>query len=108
MGTWGYAAWQNDAALDWIDEFFSETKLASQVEKTLNSDPEEYHDEIRAAAYILAALGQDFIWPVNDLQRHLKLAIEKLEAIKELDPNLSDAIDEDLAVLRSRLSTPEG
>lgn len=109
MGMWGHAAWENDGAADWFGDLFSTSKLATRVEKMLKAkDVEEYHEEIRAAAHIVVALGQVYIWPIELLDQHLRLAIEKLEAIKQLeefegDEAFAATIDADLAILRSRL-----
>lgn len=109
MGAWGTAPWDNDAAADWFGDLFAATKLAARVEKTLKKkDIEEYAGEIRAAAYVLVALGRVYVWPVDDLDRHLRLAIEKLEAISRLadyegDPTIAAEVSE----LRSRLAPPK-
>jgi hypothetical protein len=105
MGAWGTAAWDNDLAADWFGNLFDKTKLARHVEKALDySDLEEYAAEIRAAAWVLATLGRVYVWPVSDLERHLKLAIAKMEAIRELpDYEGVPEIDEEIAALRSRL-----
>jgi hypothetical protein len=105
MGAWGSAACDNDLAADWFANLFEKTKLARHVEKTLNQKAlEEYAAEIRAAAWLLATLGRVYIWPIADLERHLKLAIAKMEAIREL-PDYADEpeVEEEIAVLRSRL-----
>jgi hypothetical protein len=109
MGAWGTSAWDNDDAADWFADLFAATKLASRVEKTLKKkDLEEYAGQIRAAAYLLVALGRVYIWPVEDLDRHLRLAIEKLEAIRSLPDYEGDsAIAAEIAELRSRLRPPE-
>jgi hypothetical protein len=109
MGAWGTEAWENDGAADWFGDTFEATGLARHVEETLSGDPEDDHEEIRAAAYLLVALGRVYIWPVEDLDRHLALAINKLEAIRELYKDADGfvaAIDAELAVLRSRLRPP--
>jgi hypothetical protein len=85
--------------------------LAKHVEETLNRDPEDDHEEIRAAAYLLVTLGRVFIWPGDDLDRHLALAINKLEAIRELEiyrevPEFVEAISQEIEVLRSRFKPP--
>ena len=105
MGAWGMAAWDNDDAADWFGDLFAKTKLAARVEKTLKlEDVEDYAGEIRAAAYVLVVLGRNYIWPVEDLDRHLKLAIEKLEAINELeDYHDEPTLLAEIAELRSRL-----
>ncbi|MGL6073804.1 MAG: DUF4259 domain-containing protein [Fimbriiglobus sp.] len=108
MGAWGKAAWDNDDAADWYHELFTKTKLATHVEKALNTkDLEERAGRIRAAAYILVALGRVYIWPIEDFERHLKLAIEKLEAISELEEYEGDEqLAAEIAELRSRLPKP--
>lgn len=110
MGAWGSTAWDNDDAADWFGELFETTNLARHVEKALNErDLEEYAGKVRAAAYLLVALGRVYIWPVPDLERQLKLAIAKLEAIREL-PDYQGwlEVDEEIAVLRSRLGGSDG
>src|SRR5947207_6141482 len=108
MGAWGNAPWDNDLAADWFAELVGDTGLADRVEQTLkHRDLEEYAPEIRAAAYVLIALGRNYIWPVDDLDRHLKLAIKKLEAIRRLaDYEGMPEIDEEIATLRARLENP--
>ena len=107
MGTWGAAAWDNDDAADWFYDLFASTKLAARVEKALKTkDVEEYAGKIRAAAYMLVALGRVYIWPVDDLRRHLQLAIEKLEAISQLEDYEGDeSIAVEITELRSRLGS---
>lgn len=108
MGAWATAAWDNDGAADWFGDMFAATGLAEYVEKTLRRDVEEFHEEIRAAAYMLIALGRVYIWPIDVLANHLELAVARLEEIRELDiyqdvPIFVNAIDEEIAVLKSRL-----
>jgi hypothetical protein len=113
MGTWGHQPWENDGAADWFGELFDKTKLAKQVERTLKQkDVEEWYEEIRAAAHVLVALGRNFVWPIDVLDDHLNLAIKKLEAIKQLeefegDDEFAAALDQEIAVLRSRLTDPD-
>ncbi len=112
MGAWGTAAWDNDSAADWYGNLFDATGLAKHVEEALNRDPEEDADVIRAAAFVLVQLGRVYIWPVNDLNRHLALAIRKLEAVRELEEfqeaeGFVGSIDAEIAELRSRLRLTE-
>ena len=120
MGAWGTAAWDNDTASDWYSDLFHETGLARYVEEALSRGLGEQDPEvIRAAAYLVVALGcRAAIWPVELLDRHLSLAIEKLEMAKAAEyqgyPAFETAIDGELAelrsklaVLRSRLGPPE-
>ncbi len=88
---------------------FKETGLARHVEETLNLDPEQCHDEIRAACYLLVKIGLPLIWPENDRARCLALAIGKMERIRKMPiyqeaPGFVEAIDEELDVLHGLLS----
>ena len=111
MGAWGEAAWDNDGAADWFGDMFETTKLARYVENTLKKDPEEDPEEIRAAAYVMVALGRNYIWPIDDLDRHLELAVSKLEAIKKLyaeeAPEFSKAIESEIAILKSYMESDD-
>src|SRR5262245_47461362 len=98
MGSWGSSAWDNDGAADWFGELFDEIGLADRVEQTLQLDVDEYHQEVRAAANLLVAIGRVYIWPIDSLERHLELAIGQLEKIKALEiyedlPEYHAAID---------------
>ena len=107
MGAWGVAPWDSDSAADWYGDLFDEIPLAAKVEETLNADPEEYAEEIRAAAALLIMLGRTYIWPVDDMDRHLELAIaqmEKVQATYEDEPELASAVGEEITVLKSRLA----
>jgi hypothetical protein len=107
MGAWGVAPWDSDSAADWYGDLFDEIPLAAKVEETLNADPEEYAEEIRAAAALLIMLGRTYMWPVDDMDRHLELAIaqmEKVQATYEDEPELASAVGEEITVLKSRLA----
>lgn len=109
MGAWGTAAWDNDGAADWFGDLFDATGLAKHVEKTLKQDPADAHEEIRAAAHILVALGRVYVWPVEELNKHLALAIDRLEKIQVLEVYQEDsefvaAIQGEIDALRARLN----
>lgn len=107
MGAWGTAAWDNDSAADWFNDVIDATGLAGHVEEALNRDPVDDPDVIRAAAFLLVQLGRVYIWPVDDLDRHLALAVRQLEAVRELESfreadGFVAAIDAEIAELRTR------
>jgi hypothetical protein len=111
MSAWATAAWDNDGAADWFGDMFDATGLAKYVEEALERDVADYHEQVRAAAYMLVALGRVYVWPIGDLDNHLALAISKLEEVKALEtyqevPDLIKAINEEIAVLKSRLKKP--
>jgi hypothetical protein len=108
MGTWGNKPWDNDAAANWFSDMISETGLAERVEKTLQLDVKEHYEEVRAAAALVVLLGHTYVWPIEDLDRHLELAASRLEEIlaKDLfdgEEEFTRPIQEEIKVLRSRL-----
>lgn len=103
MGSWGYAPWDSDAAADWFGGTFDATGLAKRVEEALASDPEEDGERVRAAAAVLILLGRTYVWPINEIDRHLDLAIERLTAVLPFQEGpCADSIKEEIAILRSR------
>lgn len=114
MGAWDYQPWDNDEAADWFAELMESTGLPEHVEAALRSDTEEYPERIRAAAFVLRCLGRVYVWPIENLDAHLKLAVDRLKAIRELSESeesadlLVEAINAEIAELESRLPTPGG
>ena len=108
MGTWGAAPWDNDAAADWFAEFMDTTGIAKQVEQTLQLDIDDNYEEIGAASAVLVLLGHTYVWPVDDIDRHLELATSRLEEILEKDifegeEEFTQSIQEEIKLLRSRI-----
>lgn len=66
MGAWGFEPWDNDGAADWFGDFMERVDV-TYIIKTVNrvSESEDDYDEIRAVAYILQALGKNYIWPIE-------------------------------------------
>ena len=111
MGTWGTLPWESDFASDWYANLFQKTKLAEYVRETLNLDVRDNFEEVRSAAALLVALGYKYVWPIDDLDDDLKLAILRLEAIlaDESCPlneskEIVTAINGEIAMLKLRIS----
>jgi hypothetical protein len=107
MSAWGTSPWASDAAADWFGDVMQNSGLPDMVEAALVLDPEEYHEEIRAAAYVMISLGRNFIWPVGRLDGHLKLAIAKLREIAAMEiyveAGFAPVIEKEIAELETRL-----
>ena len=111
-GSLGEGAWDNDAAAEWYATLFEETGLRDKVVAAL--DWEVLADdffEVRAAAHVVVQLGRVYVWPIRSLQADLRLAIVKLEAVRnnlerEKEPYqaMIDGVDRDLVALRSRIN----
>jgi hypothetical protein len=108
MGAWDILPWDNDKAADWFGDLFDHTKLAKHLEDTLKLNPDDSHEQIRAAASVLLFLGRPYIWPIHDLDRHLALAAERLEQVARVDviaesPEFVEQIRIEVEELRSRI-----
>lgn len=108
MGAWGPEAWENDGAAGWYAGLFADGAIASQVARTLQADPLEYYEEIRAAAYVLVALGRPYVWPLSGLDVLLEKAVASLRILTVETPIADDAeavalLGIEISVLESRL-----
>ena len=109
MGMFSEDPWGNDTAADWFDETMEVSRLPDLVERSLERDAASDHEEIRAAAYVVIALGHPFVWPADRLNRHIALAADQLQRILDLDvygtrPDFIMAIQAEIRTLRNRLS----
>jgi hypothetical protein len=106
MGSWATEAYGNDGAARWFDQMFEITGLAGYGEKTMQLNIAERHQEVRAAAFVMSALGRGHIWPADLLEDHLTLAVAKLQEIKVLYQERhwiegAEEVSKEIALLRS-------
>ena len=80
MGAWGIEPTANDSAADWLEHLFDALPLARYVEESLHGDPQLDIDEIRIAAYLVCTLSEAGLWPHEQTQRQVPLAVSKLES----------------------------
>lgn len=115
MGAWGYKPFDSDDAADWGREFMEKTGIRDEVRKALELDIELNDGTIRAAASVLAMLGQHYLWPTDHKEEDLTLASQKLKEIRkdvEKHQNWSDPeeffkeIDSEIAALEDKLENP--
>jgi hypothetical protein len=79
MGAWGVQPWDNDKAADWFADFFGDLDIGA-----LRAAFKYYDDweKIRAACYVLQALGRVYVWPAehhDDLKELLEKGIDHLD-----------------------------
>ena len=102
MGAWGIEPWQNDPAQEWFDEMFSLTGLAGHIEETLSRKVDDFADEIRAAAFVVVALGKE-AWPAEAYTRCAMLARLRLTEMLErrifANPAFVQAVEQQLVRL---------
>ncbi len=112
MGSWDYMPWDNDTAADWFGDLMEDSPFVAKVVETLNQNVEECRDEIRAAASILVMLGRVYIWPIEDYDKHLQLAISKLQELLDKtelgkDDTFRWQIENEIKVLDARMNKKE-
>jgi len=101
MGTWGDAPWDNDGAADWFHEFFEGVDVDARMNRALDS---EDYQIIRAACFLLEALGFIYVWPGDPggLAGLLTKACGKLRKMvtpgDDLHEEVSDDFGDDSAV----------
>ncbi len=88
MGAWGYEPWANDAAGDWFDWFFDDLDVNARIRLVFNGNDNQ--DKIRAACFLLGALGRVYVWPgdLDELKELLDEGIARLQRM--IDPNGPD------------------
>ncbi|MCA8989938.1 MAG: DUF4259 domain-containing protein [Planctomycetaceae bacterium] len=110
MGTWDFAPWENDTAADWFANIFNETSFANHIEEALKRDIDEYPEVIRAATAVLIMLGRLYVWPIEILEDHLKLAIGKMELCVEAGVFADETplVEKEILTLKARLKDLKG
>ncbi len=107
MGCWGPRPYENDEAADWFRDLWTDFPVPAKVEQTLLLDVEKNHNRIRAAIHVLLQLGDTYQWPIDDLDRHLGMAVDKLEEMLEEkvyhDRDTRREVRREIRILKSRL-----
>ncbi|MCA9801948.1 MAG: hypothetical protein KC777_08185 [Cyanobacteria bacterium HKST-UBA02] len=86
MSRVGCAPWHDDLAVNWLEPLIAETELPQRIEEMLRHEVQDVSlPGIRAASCLLILLGDEMIWPTDDLDNLLCLAIEKLSLCVELE-----------------------
>lgn len=87
---WGLEPWDNDRAADWFGRLVADSGFAEEVRAALSEALalDEWDDEgyvVRAACYCLLQFGHVYVWPVEQLEKDLRLGIAALERLKNED-----------------------
>ncbi|PHR88828.1 MAG: hypothetical protein COA78_36245 [Blastopirellula sp.] len=107
MGMWDYKPWDNDSAADWFGDFMDKTEFRKHWLDGMNSDLSEEPDELRAAISLFIMLGRVYVWPIEQFDDDLELAIVKSECLLDVpeyeeSPELIELIKIEINELRSR------
>ncbi len=93
MGAWDIDPWGNDLAADWFAEFFRGIKANARIRKAFKDRNDL--PVIRAASFVLGALGYVYVWPddLKELRALLDQGIALLERMAK--PRKADLEDDD-------------
>ena len=123
MGDWSFEPGGTDEAADWFARFWKTQDVALVIDTLERFDPaEERFEEVRAAAHVLASLGDPFMWPSShgaELKPLLEKAIELLKKMIEPDDpwgfidmwgsrKVVPFVEAQIAALRARLAQQHG
>jgi len=105
---WDLKPWDNDGAADWYGDLMDSTQLRKAWLKGINDDPSDSPEVVRAAAGLFVMLGRIYIWPIDDYDADLDLAIRQLKKVAENEeykelPELLEQINAEVIELQSRL-----
>lgn len=94
MGAWGEKAWENDEAADWFAEFITKVDtefILEEAEQAMKYD--DNYEIVRAIAYIIGHLGNNYIWPSNNLDRLNKVKDKLIHYYQNMLDEESDYMD---------------
>jgi hypothetical protein len=93
MGVWDYDPWGNDEAADWFPEFFRGVKANARIRRAFQ-DPNDL-PVIRAACFILGAIGRVYVWP-DDLRELAALLDQGIALLSRMArPSKADLANDD-------------
>ena len=107
MGMWALQPWDNDAAADWFGDLMEVTNLRAKWLDGIREDCTDAPEIVRAAGALFVMLGRVYVWPIDDYDHDLELAISALSKVAHTEsvqesPELVAAIENELAELKSR------
>jgi len=112
---WDSKPWDNDRAADWFAKLMEQTDFPSKIRETLylheKDDPHGDNTSLlRAAVYCILQFCRVYVWPINDLDNDLLLAINATKKILQDDEycysdEIIDEINSELMELERRLKT---
>lgn len=114
------APWYLPAVNQWLSNFQPWLNYTHQISLLLRRKPQQFPNEIRAAAALVIILGRDKLWPTADLEEVIYLASTKLNHVRNMTFSLSkkrpdllndkrfkalvSSIDQECKILNSRMS----
>lgn len=83
---WGDKPWDNDAAADWFANLMHNTNFPEQIRMTLllceqGDAVGEDTAVLRAAVYCILQFCHVYVWPVDQIDKDLNLAIKAIHKI---------------------------
>lgn len=108
MGTWDNKPYDNDGAADWFASLMDKSQLREHWLRSLETCNLDDRPEIaRAAVWLFIQLGRIYVWPIENYQADLQLAITTAEKLKECDQllemsGMEEILEQELQELLAR------
>lgn len=107
MGMWALQPWDNDAAADWFGDLMDSTSLRARWLEGIRADPSDEPEVVRAAGALFVMLGRVYVWPIDQYDQDLEIAIAALAKVAQADSftentELVAAIEAEIAELKTR------
>lgn len=110
MGIWGISPLENDAALDWVEALFDETKLLPRIEAALQLDVRKHRYEVRAACHLVYTLVKADLWPHSRRIQFVEIAAIRLEQLlavsSQQGARLTSELHREIEALRDMIYEP--
>jgi len=111
---WDSKPWDNDRASDWFAKLMEQTDFPLKIRNTLllykEEDPHGNNTPLlRAAVFCTLQFCRVYVWPINDLDNDLQLAVNATKKILQdqeycYSDEIIKEINEELNELNKRMS----
>jgi len=85
MGAWGTKPDEADKAQEWLLSLWDKSSIKKSVEQALVQNVDDYHEEVRMAAFVFYRLRDLLVWDYEEYANLARQAIVKLQAIAALE-----------------------
>lgn len=81
MGAWGTKPDEADKAQEWLLPLWEQSSIKKSVEQALVQNVDDYHEEVRMAAFVFYRLRDLLVWDYEEYANLARHTIVKLQAI---------------------------
>lgn len=98
MGAWGTKPDEADKAQEWLLPLWEQSSIKKSVEQALVQNVDDYHEEVRMAAFVFYRLRGLLVWDYDEYANLAKQVIVQLQAITALEIYQNEDFQSELKV----------